>query len=607
VESWYKEFYTDSSSYDVKFYFINLNINDSNTYIYGNVTIKAQVQKKPLSYYAAELNDSLAVDSMLINGRKITYKRRKGLLIGEIEKPIKSGAFFEVTIYYKGYAIANGSLGGVQTKKDDKYHFNVTSTLAESFYASYWIPCKQELTDKIDSVYCYITVPSGRMAASNGLLKRVVELPNHEVRFEWESRYPIDYYLIFAAVSNYRDYSFQVKSMTGKSFLLQNYIYNNDTCFNDNKADIDKTPAIMNFFESIIGAYPFINEKYGQVMAPIGGGMENQTMTTLVNFEFSLVAHELAHSWFGDLVTCADWQNIWLNEGFASYFEYLAVKNLQGEKEGKNWRNEAIKLAKSNLSGSVLVTNDMQYNDNRIFDLGLSYKKGALVLQMLRHEINNDSIFFDIFRSYLAKFKYSNTITDDFKAKVKEKTHVDYGYFFNQWVYGKGYPEFTTSWYYRNDTLYIESFEKGTDPGTPLFKVSKDYLIHFYSGKDSTIRLTQNEPLNLFKVKFSRPVKSIVSDPDSLILMTDTVIGKYTVISEINIYPNPCYDSLCVEFKNSDNIRHFEIYDMKGNKKIDTDIEKNPSCIDMRSLVMGTYVLRIINNGNSYITKVIRR
>ncbi len=103
--------------------------------------------------------------------------------------------------------------------------------------------------------------------------------------------------------------------------------------FKQNKAAIDKTGDLILLYSDLFGDYPFANEKYGHCVAPFGGGMEHQTMTTLVNFSFLLVAHELAHQWFGDFVTCSTWQDIWINEGFASYAEYLANQYLKSQED----------------------------------------------------------------------------------------------------------------------------------------------------------------------------------------------------------------------------------------------------------------------------------
>ena len=154
-------------------------------------------------------------------------------------------------------------------------------------------------------------------------------------------------------------------------------------------------------FSRLLMDYPFSEEKYGHAMAPMGGGMEHQTMTTLQDFGFFLVAHELAHQWFGDHITCGNWQDIWINEGFASYMEYVAAQELLGQEAADGWMTNAMSVAKSRTRGSVFVPEEGVEDEYRLFDYALSYKKGAILLHMIRYELDDDDLFFGALRQYL--------------------------------------------------------------------------------------------------------------------------------------------------------------------------------------------------------------
>jgi aminopeptidase N len=228
------------------------------------------------------------------------------------------------------------------------------------------------------------------------------------------------------------DYSFYIqKKNENDSILVQNFIYNNTTYFEQNKAAIDKTSDLILLFADLFGNYPFENEKYGHCIAPLGGGMEHQTMTTLANFSFLLVAHELAHQWFGDYITCSSWQDIWINEGFASYCEYISNQYLKSQEIADLWITNVQENVKSNPDGSVYIPENMIHDEDRIFDYRLTYNKGAAIIHMIRQEVGNDSLF-ETLASFIRKFKNGNASGLDFRDHLHVITGKDFTEFFNQ-------------------------------------------------------------------------------------------------------------------------------------------------------------------------------
>src|SRR5690606_452711 len=345
------------------------------------------------------------------------------------------------------------------------------------FSAYEWWPCKQVLTDKADSVEVWITTDATNKAGSNGLLQQVVSLPNNKARYEWKSRYPINYYLISVSVARYVEYSIYANP-TGapQPILIQNYIYDNPQTLPNFQNDINQTADMLEAFSDLFGLYPFHEEKYGHCMAPISGGMEHQTMTTQGFFEFTLTAHELMHQWFGNYVTCASWEDIWLNEGFATYGEYLAYEKLVSRAAADNYMNSVHNNVKSQPGGSVYVADIA--NENRIFSSRLSYNKGSTLVHTLRYLVNDDNLFFVALREFLFQFRFGTATSADLISVLESEIGMDFSDFVNQLFYGEGFPTYDVKWNYKNGNLYVENNQSVSAAATtPLFTLPVEYRL----------------------------------------------------------------------------------------------------------------------------------
>ena len=192
--------------------------------------------------------------------------------------------------------------------------------------------------------------------------------------------------------------------------------------------------------------YPYSKEKYGHAEFGWGGGMEHTTMTFMGGWNRGLIAHELAHQWFGNKVTCGSWEDIWLNEGFATYLAALVIENFDGETSFKAWRSSSINYITSQSSGSTFVTDTTSVN--RIFDGRLSYNKGAMILHMLRYKLGDDP-FFQGIKNYLAdpKIAYGYARTIDLQRHLEAVSSIDLTEFLNDWFLGEGYPTYQVTWY----------------------------------------------------------------------------------------------------------------------------------------------------------------
>jgi hypothetical protein len=327
-------------------------------------------------------------------------------------------------------------------------------------------------------------------------------------------------------------------------------------------------------------------------LAPLGGGMENQTMTTLTNFNFNLVSHELSHQWFGDNVTCDNWQDIWLNEGFASYCELIAIENLKPKEIFTEWIKETHTVAMSQPNGSIYLTEEQALDENRIFNLAMTYKKGASILHMIRHELNNDELFFNILKSYQDKYSDSVAKTEDFKQLLEQHSQLNFDKFFTQWYYGEGYPILKINWQQKNDSLYINILQTTSAPAkTIFFDLLLDLKLEYYGG-DTLIRLQQNKSTEFYEMPFSRILYKITADPDQWLLMKiDTVqrILPDKIIGNFNIFPNPAQDEVYIENYGLNKAFVIKVYDEKGIIRIEINSNDPIVRININDLESGIY------------------
>jgi len=582
-------------SYDVKFYFIDIEANNVNTDIKGNSEVLLELKETNVDSIALEFTKNAVIDSILINNVALNYNRKEDTLIVPLTEGNVQSDYFNIIVYYSISGINSSSGKGISNRLNS-LGSRVTWTITEPFYAKNWFPCKQVLTDKADSAYIYITVPDTLMAGSNGILTHISQMPDQKKRFEWKTNYPIDFYLISFAVANYMDYSFYVHIQGGDSILVQNFIYNDSSYFWNYKGEIDSTKSLITSFSKRFGPYPFRKEKYGHCLTPGGGGMENQTMTSLNSFNFELVAHELAHQWFGDNVTCSDWQYIWINEGFASYGELVAYEELGKIEDLQDWISWAQTTAKSVSEGSVYVPDEKKTDDKRIFDHSLSYKKGALIIHMIRYIINDDNLFFEILQDFQSKYADSNASAEDFKKLVEEKSHINFDRFFEQWYYGEGFPTLKINWEQSHDTVYIYIDQLASAPEiTPFFDLQMDFRFDYFEG-DSLILIKLTEPSQKVAIPFTKRINKIVADPDQWILKN--LDGVHRMLPDnthdlYSIFPNPADTEVYIEDIELGKPYLIKIFDIKGIKRFEMKSNETYTRINLEEFESGIYQIVI--------------
>ena len=350
-------------------------------------------------------------------------------------------------------------------------------------------------------------------------------------------------------------------------------------------------------------------EKYGHSLAPLGGGMEYQTMTTQGDFDFYLTCHELSHQWWGNSVTCATWSDIWINEGFASYAEYLAANSLISYQEAQQHMRDFHDNVLQEHDGSVYIPPYMAVDENRIFDGRLSYKKGAAIIHNLRFEVGSDSAFFNIMKQVQIRFKDSTITGLDFKAVAEELSGKNLTDFFNQWYFGEGYPYFYITYSQQNDSLYINVNQLTSAAVTPLFKMNVEYKIN-YNGGDTIVKLYQQANVQTFKIPMNKLLTGIVFDPNNWIINGLVNINRIdeNKASNFLIYPNPCSDKLQIYLgSNKSGQYQIRITDISGKEiLIKNWFADNSSEIDISNLEKGIYFLQISDGMNKSVQKFIK-
>lgn len=599
-------------SYDVKFYFLDLEADNQSAFLKAKVSMKARVTTETLSEIEIGLSDLLQVDSVFINNVKTSFTHNDNIIRINSPSALSKNDLFTSVVYYQGDGQIDSFFSGI-TNAVSQTGEQVTYTLSEPENATDWFACKQSLDDKADSAYVFITVPAELKAASNGLLTKISDVEGGRKRYEWKTRYPIAYYLISIAVADYQEYN-TTAVVDGKELLIQNYLYDNPTVLNDFKTVLDLTGDMVEDLSSLFGAYPFANEKYGHAMAPLGGGMEHQTMSTMDGFTFTLIAHELGHQWFGNAVTCATWRDIWVNEGFARYCEYLMIERLLSKEQADAWMGLVYDNALTRPSGSVYVPLASAQDEFRIFDGSLTYNKGGSLLHMIRFIVDDDEKFFQAIATFYDQFRHGVATGLDFKAVLESATGRDFTDFFNEWYFGEGFPEFGVRWNYDSDTLYIRQEQTTTHSSVDFFHIPTEYKVEFEDGGEQLVRVEATNDDELFALYAGKPVKAITLDPSRFILkqakgtvrdlsLTAPITSVESLASEFKIYPNPAVATIRI-FPSSEAPYHLTITDAQG-AVIFSGPRVNSFETVPGSLAKGIYVVKIGNGRGTLIRKVV--
>ncbi|RZM08436.1 MAG: T9SS type A sorting domain-containing protein, partial [Pedobacter sp.] len=438
-------------------------------------------------------------------------------------------------------------------------------------------------------------------------------------------RYPMAYYHPSFSVGNYMEYVNYAApaAMAPAQIPILHYLANNNAFFNSNKANLDKTPVFVEKMSELFGLYPFKNEKYGHAQANIGGGMEQQTMSTMSSFGTSLIAHELGHQWFGNSVTCATWNHIWINEGFATYADYLMNEQLPTlyTSSAASVMTAMHNNVMSATGGSVFVPDADLFDENRIFSNRLSYEKGASIIHTLRFELQNDNLFFQILRQFQTQFKDKVATADDFKAVAENVSGKNFTNFFNQWYYGQGYPTYSINYYTRNDSLVMNITQTTSSPGnTSFFSGLVEYTIQSGQG-DTTVKFNLTSNGQEFRFKYIKDPTGIVIDPNNWIINRVGSInrvnppgeppvnppgpGTPSIVFEPYVSPNPSPGNITLRYP-TNVYTQAALFDTQGRLMQKIQLSQNTNQYQVGTLLAnGVYFIRFTGAENDKTIKVL--
>lgn len=519
-------------NFDIHYIRPNWYIDPAVLQISGNVFFGFTITQSTSSI-TFDLLNQLIVDSVLYHGNKISFQRStdNGVII-TLPTVINPGTKDSLAIFYHG-APGGGGFGTFFT--GTHAGVPVMYTLSEPYGSREWWPCKNNLTDKADSLDITVTCPQEYQPSSIGLMTS--NTVNGAFRTtSFKHRYPIVPYLVAVAVTNY-SMSTDTVQVGNKVINLENFYYPEIGPFTDY---LRFHRSAFRTFTQWFGEYPFANEKYGITQWGWGGGMEHQTNSFQVNPFPNLSAHELAHQWFGDMVTCGSWQDIWLNEGFATYLTLMFLEFGFPNSYGPNFRGTYNNVL-SDSTGSVFCPDTSSVS--RIFSGRLSYNKGAMVLHMLR-KVVGDSTFARGVRRYLndSKLRYGYALTADLQRNIEAEYGKSLNNFFQKWVYGEGYPNYQANWKQnKNNWVTVKLNQSTSHPSVKFYDMPVTLLLRGPSqGKAFNVEHTFSGQEFSFNPGFA--IDTVIIDPDLNILSKIKSSSKQSssgVSNEIKIYPNP--------------------------------------------------------------------
>ncbi len=496
------------TDYDVKFYDVYIRINDTNEIVYGRVKFVAAATVANVSTAQVDLWSNMTVDSIVGTSGPLTYTRSGNVVTVNLGQPYQTGEEFTFDFWYRGHPTEQSGFGAFEFTYVGGYR--CISSLSEPYFARTWWPCKDRMDDKADSFNIAIEVDTTFYVGSNGTLDSVIYNGANTETFFYRVRYPMASYLFSVAVGPYMVWEDEYVYNGGADTMpITNAVF--PDWYDYSLTAFDVTPEAIAIFSDIFGPYPFPNEKYGHSLFSWGGAMEHQTMSSMNTGTFGMstpvIVHELSHQWWGDMITCKSWRDIWLNEGWASYAEALYYERLNGQSAYVNYM-----LGMQYFYGGTIYCQDTS-SVGGIFTSRV-YDKGAWALHMLRGVLGDSLFFAAVDAYYNSEYQHNALTTEQYKNLIEQTTGVELDWFFTEWIYGSYYPYW--NWYWTSEAapgggtnIFVRVKQVQTNTLT-TFKMPIKFVI---SGANDTLTAWVDEKNERLTLHTDGPVGGVAFDP----------------------------------------------------------------------------------------------
>ena len=513
---------TEQQKIDIRYYALELDLDIATTSISNQFLVELVVVDTSLEVIELDYSTdnpgvgNITVSNVLLDGDSVFFYHSNDLLQIPISASLEVGQLVTVTIFSESGPAVNRDDQGFNWDYENGQRAIWTNS--QPYAARDWWPSVDYPRDKADSVDIVVTLADYMTVASNGRLISVLENEDNTKTWHWHVGHPIATYLVSLSIYQFYEWGDVYVDANNDTLPIQFYTYSHP----DNPdpsyltTNYRMLPEMITLYADQFGPYPFMDEKYGHAEWGESYGMEHQTLTSMGNPTERRVAHELAHMWYGDMITCYSYHHIWLNEGFARYAEALWWEHHYGP-AGYREKMEAFEY----YGGGTIYVEDPETES--IFGLSLSYNKPAWVLHMLRHMVGDDT-FFEILQTYAAdpEFKYKTATTEQFQMVCEEVSGLDLDNYFQQWIYGSGHPNYRAYRAQTGEDLLVQTIQSGITFDMPVdFRITTTESVI-----DTVLRIDEQFMTFHIAIPPGEIVTDLIMDPNDWILKTtDYIVG----------------------------------------------------------------------------------